>query len=769
MHGARAAGNVGLRREHSILWEGGAVSTRGSITGIKYLITILAGLTILLTPTVSVGSEQKMPTTAGPPDPRFGAIETYDAPNAAVDLGAGWTRIPFLWARMQPSGTHEWVLPISDEDLALEIAQGRQPVGLVITTPGWATDMSIGPGAPYGLHTGHNDPNNLWAVFLRRLVTSYAGRINHWIIWNEPDVWDPAHPGYTWGGSVEDFLQLQRVAYLAIKEANPNASVIFTGTSYWWDTAYGRDLYFRRYLDALVKDLSAPGNGYYCDAIALHVYFQPDFVYSITALYHQLMREHGFDKPVWIVETNAAPSLDPQMPAPNGQFAITLDEQAAYMIQAFAMGIAGGASRIGVFKMIDTPTDLAANPEPFGLVRADGSHRPAFGAYRVATTYMAGFQSGQLEQRSDVSIVTISRANGTTTALWTRTPSPATVQIPARADSATLVDMWGNRRVIYAAGGAYSVSLPGASCTHGPPCIIGGPPYLIVEGKVDAAPPPAQPPAPTTSAGDAGHQDDGEQEGQEPATVTPTASPIPEYTVSLRPIEMKGARDVWHKRALPGYQIQLLAGPPFHLFQLTVVDDAITEARRSLKPLTVNLGDLEKVRESSTLSTTMTTLYNRRDLSRHTVEGLFDQATRYYRIRPTAPACNTQVTVRLNGEWAFPRLIAESWDDDCPADKEAPWTAVVAFATLTPTPTQVPTPTATASPTPSPTPTITARPTATATPSSSPTLSASPTALLPRASSGSNASPWMILLAGGAIAGTLLIRRNGRNAKRGKK
>jgi hypothetical protein len=236
---------------------------------------------------------------------------------------------------------------------------------------------------------------------------------------------------------------------------------------------------------------------------------------------------------------------------------------------------------------------------------------------------------------------------------------------------------------------------------------------------------------------------------------------------------MKGARDVWHKRALPGYQIQLVTGPPFHLYRLTVVDEAVTEARRSLKPLIVDLDDLDKVKGSSPLSTTLTTLYNRRDLSRHTVKGLFDQVTRYYKNRPTAPACNTQVTVRLNGQWAFPRLIVESWDDDCPADEEASWTAVVAFATLTPTPTQVPTPTATAPPTPSYTPTATTHPTKTAPPSLSPTLRASPTPIPPRTNSGSGASPnsgnsaslWMILLAGGAIVGALFMRRNGKNAE----
>ena len=705
------------------------------------LITVLINLTILLTPTLSSTAATRAPAAAGPPDRRFGAVETYDAPAAATELGAGWTRIPFLWAQMQPNGGHEWIPPISDEALAQEIALGRQPVGLVITTPGWATDMSIGPGAPYGLHTGHNDPNNLWANYLRQLVSAYAGRIDHWIIWNEPDVWQTEHPGHTWGGEVKDFLQLQRVAYMTIKQTNPAANVIFSGTSYWWDAAYGRDLYFRSYLDALVQDLSAPGNNYYCDAVALHVYFQPNFVYSITALYHQLMREHGFDKPVWIVETNAAPSLDPQMPAPGGLFAITLDEQAAYVVQAFAMGIAGGASRIGIFKTIDTSTDLAANPEPFGLVRADGSRRPAFTAYRVAATYMAGFQGGQLEQRDDVYIVTIPRTSGTTTAVWTRTPSPVTVQVAAHAGSATLVDMWGNRRAISASGGVYTLQLPGASCTNGPPCIIGGPPYLIVEGNVDAAPPPASgnesAPAETPIL----------RQAQDEA---PT--PWPAYDVSLRPIEIKGARDVWHKRDLPGYEMALIAGPPFYRYQLTVVNGALTGVQRSLDPLAAGQADDAPV--------AMTTLYNRRDLQPLTVEGLFDRVTGYHEERPT---CDTQVTVQLNGDWAFPRRIVEQWSDDCQAEEEAPRIEVVAFATLTPTPlppTPIPTaaPTAIASPTRPASPTRTAsRPTATAI-TAPPTPSAAP--LPAQTTSGVNPSTWIILLAGAVIIGAFLIRKN---------
>ncbi|MCZ7667210.1 MAG: hypothetical protein M5U34_08335 [Chloroflexi bacterium] len=39
--------------------------------------------------------------------------------------------------------------------------------------------------------------------------------------------------------------------------------------------------------------------------------------------------------------------------------------------------------------MQDTEGDKAANPEPFGLVKRDGSRRPAFDTYRVAITRLA--------------------------------------------------------------------------------------------------------------------------------------------------------------------------------------------------------------------------------------------------------------------------------------------------------------------------------------------------------------------------------------------
>ncbi len=417
------------------------------------------------------------------PDRRFGAIGTYENPHAATQLGAGWTRVRFAWADLQPNDSGEWNNNFfTDEQLAAELAAGREVVGLIVNTPPWALEDGSRPGVPNGLYTRDDDPNNLWAAFLRKIVSRYAGRIDHWIVWNEPDIWDPSYPGRTWGGDVKDFYQLQRVAYNVIKATNPNATVHLSAFTYYWDVNYGRTPFFSRLLDEMIKDPSAASHNDYFDVASANLYFRTDNVYDLIAWHHTQMRDRGFDKPIWLTETNAAPSSDPAWPVANPMFNITLDEQSNFTIQSFAMALAAGASRIAVYKMADVPADHAANPEPFGLVREDGSRRPAFAAFQVAANYLSGFTQASLDHRDgNYALVTVKRGEAWTSIAWTRQPSPITIAVPAHAARAIVVDALGRQQGISARDGQYTIELAGATCTGG--CLIGGAPKLIVEGS----------------------------------------------------------------------------------------------------------------------------------------------------------------------------------------------------------------------------------------------------------------------------------------------
>lgn len=449
-------------------------------------LALLIGLGVtLLVPADSLVSAQ----ATGVLDERFGLIEPHDAPEYAGELGVGWGRARFHWGRIQPDGPDDWIeAELTGAELTRELEAGREVVGILIGLPDWATGED---GLPRGLYLPIDDPGNTWAVFVRQAVARYQGRIDHWVIWNEPDVWDPAHPGFTWPGDEADYLQLLKVAYLTAKAANPDAVIHLAAVSHWWDVQNDRELYFRRFLDVLVADPGAEANHYYYDAATLHLYFNPADVYDLLELYRGIQLEHGIDKPIWLVETNAAPSSDPYWPTGETAFQVSLLEQAAYMPQGLALALAGGAERVGIYKLVDTPDDLEANPEPFGLVRADGSTRPAYLTTQVAIRQLAGAERVTWSDRHIVSQVVVEKPGQVIRLFWSRIPSAQTISVPALGREAHLVDMWGNVESIQSTDGSYQLTLFGGECqqTTGDYCMIGGPPvYLVEDIPLDAVP-----------------------------------------------------------------------------------------------------------------------------------------------------------------------------------------------------------------------------------------------------------------------------------------
>lgn len=471
-------------------------------------------------------------TAAGIPDHRFGVVDAYAAPTEATELGAGWTRVAFEWDDIQPNGLNEWNLSISSRALDIELAQGRQVVGLLASIPDWATDEEIGPGVPRGLYLPADDPENLWANFVRTIVTRYAGRIDHWTIWDGPE--SPLESlDATWGGSIGDYIQLLRVAYTVAKEANPDAVIHTAAVNRWQD-----ENWFDQFLDALTADPQAAANDYYFDVATLHIYFQPEATYDLTAYYHRRMQNRRIQKPIWIAEANAPPSQDDAWPVSNAQFNISLDEQAAFIIQAISLGVAAGAERIALYKMADAEADRAAGSEPFGLVRLDGSRRPAFIAYQMATTYLSGFQGGSWDRRDVISVVTIDRGQQTTIVVWARTPEPQTAMIPARTTQALRVDAQGGAHYVYPERGYYFLDLPGSNCTQG--CSVGGAPFMLIEEAPVRAKTAPAPPSPTPSSAGGADPDATPDSNALPTptpTFTPTPTPIPTPTSTPMPTD----------------------------------------------------------------------------------------------------------------------------------------------------------------------------------------------------------------------------------------
>ncbi|GIW06628.1 MAG: hypothetical protein KatS3mg060_1433 [Dehalococcoidia bacterium] len=456
------------------------------------LVMLLAAAAGMLLPALA---------SAAPPPSKptgvFGAVEAFRAGDLASDAGLSWQRVSFLWHGLQPNGPDDWnPFYFPDAELNAELAAGRTIVGLLMSPPAWANGTGRASDPPRNFALAPDDPNNLWTAYVSKVVSTYKGRIDTWIIWNEPDIWDPSFPIYAWSGTVTDYYRLVKRGYLAAKAVNPNATIALGGQTYWWDKKYNRELFLKRFLDVGAGDETAPAHGFYFDAVVLHLYNDPATLYDVPVYYKQLLAAYGLEKPIWINETNAVPHDDPQSPLPRSDYRVTMDEQASYIVQAIANGLAAGVERIGFYKMRD---DAGYGPgaEPYGLISANGSPKPAYTAVKTAVKLLERAGAATRTVEKGVTRVTFTKPGTRTTVLWNTTPAPAVYALPAVSNDAELVDKLGRTRTIKPQGGAYLIELPPATANTvpGEPAtyLVGGSPMIVVESGIKSAAAPASP------------------------------------------------------------------------------------------------------------------------------------------------------------------------------------------------------------------------------------------------------------------------------------
>ena len=137
----------------------------------------------------------------------------------------------------------------------------------------------------------------------------------------------------------------------------------------------------------------------------LNLYIGPStFYWIIGDLRRELARYGWGNKQIWISETNVEPYDDPSHRTGPTQFRVTMDEQAGFLVDAFAVSIAAGASRIEVYRMFDG-AETAHGLPPMGIVsnRIDpqtGQHwlRPIAYTFRFLGHLFKGATGGSYTQ-----------------------------------------------------------------------------------------------------------------------------------------------------------------------------------------------------------------------------------------------------------------------------------------------------------------------------------------------------------------------------------
>lgn len=269
---------------------------------------------------------------------RYQHTPNYREPIARVcDLAqrasVKWTREEIQWHATEPAeGQFEWKFYDDVVDIAHD--HGISVYGLLCYWSGWAAKDT-----PQGV--------DQYCRWVRQVVRHYKGKIKHWEIWNEPNI-------FFWSGPRELYAEMLTKAYAAIKEEDPDAVVMGCSTA-------GIDTEF-------IKKVMSWGGKF--DALTIHPYrgIMNDLGF-IKEL--QDVRKLVDGREVWLTEIGFPSQLIDGWSERN---------QASLCARVYLCTAASGAGRsVSWYDFRNDSNDPFYNEMNFGLVRNDLRPKPGYG------------------------------------------------------------------------------------------------------------------------------------------------------------------------------------------------------------------------------------------------------------------------------------------------------------------------------------------------------------------------------------------------------
>lgn len=221
-----------------------------------------------------------------------------------------WVRAgDVLWSEIEPvrGGGYRWAAMAEVEaNIARLRAAGIEPTLVIQRSPSWAQRVSgrlCSPPRPEAIAD--------FVRFARALAARYAGQVNYWEIWNEPDIapalvkdeqgmgcWiDPSQPDL--GGAY--YGTVVRQVAPAMRAANPHAQILAGALLYQWPDDAG--------VQTFLKGMLSTGAGNTIDALSFHAYGEwgaGDLLLAKTNRIRQILSAYGLsNKPLFATEIAA--------------------------------------------------------------------------------------------------------------------------------------------------------------------------------------------------------------------------------------------------------------------------------------------------------------------------------------------------------------------------------------------------------------------------------------------------------------------------------
>jgi hypothetical protein len=286
-----------------------------------------------------------------------------------VTAGMTWVRADFYWSVIQDAGQSSFAWGPVDGFVQAATARGLHVLALVAYAPTWARNSTDDMAPP-------KDPRD-YATFVHAAVKRYAPMgVHAWEVWNEPNLsrfWAPKTDPVA-------YTALLKLAYPAIKSADPNATVVSAGLAPSLNTR--RDMSPLTFL----ADVYVHGGKGSFDAVGYHPYsfpYAPMYKASWNTFYrtpyfHAIMAYFGDGaKKVWGTEVG--------YPTGTSSQAVSDKRQATNLVAAIDQWRAWTfTGPLIVFTVRDASRNTSAVDDNMGIVRVDDVAKPAFAAIRRA-------------------------------------------------------------------------------------------------------------------------------------------------------------------------------------------------------------------------------------------------------------------------------------------------------------------------------------------------------------------------------------------------
>lgn len=299
-------------------------------------------------------------------------------------LRIGWLRFDIDWQNIQYNDNSKFDWHNIDRIVEAANVRNIKLLPVLAYTPKWARsgECSDNPNCP---------PSDLsdYGIFVGEAVKRYKSKgIYAWEIWNEPNLawyWRPAP-------NASQYVSMLKLAHITIKQQDPSAYIVVGGLGPG-DIKKG-DIH---QLDFL-KQLYSLGAQPYFEVLGFHPYsypVKPSYFQQWSAWsqmeetaisLRNIMKDNGDDsKMIWLTEFGAPTNGPGHLATLNGLNLllhpdhITEELQAEILNDSFtAVRKLSWAGPLFWYSYKDLGVDTSTNENFFGLLRYDGSKKPAY-------------------------------------------------------------------------------------------------------------------------------------------------------------------------------------------------------------------------------------------------------------------------------------------------------------------------------------------------------------------------------------------------------